>query len=315
MTGAFVTERARTVGVPAPDPGATLLVDASSYLFRAWFGVPDTFFDRRGRPLNAVVGFARTLGTLLRQAQPTAVAIAFDEALFSGFRHRLDPGYKANRALPDNDLAWQMKACRDLAEGLGLAATASHEYEADDLLATLAARAARSGRACVIASEDKDLAQLLAGPDVQLWQYARSRVLDRVSAGDWLGFDPARLPELQALTGDAGDNIPGVPGFGPVSARAVLASCDHLDQVLADPGRVAALPLRGATRLAASLAGARERARLNLQLATLSRRATGLPKASALRYRPPSAETVAATLRAIGLPAGSARAFETDGQD
>lgn len=313
-----MTDGTQAVLPTAPGPGATLLVDASSYLFRAWFGVPDALFDRRGRPLNAVVGFARTLGTLLQQGRPSAVAVAFDESLFSGFRHRLDPDYKANRVLPDKGLAWQMKACRDLVEGLGMAAMASREFEADDLLATLAARAVRAGRACVIVSEDKDLAQLLGGPDtpaVQLWQYARRRVLDRAAAADWLGLDPARLPELQALTGDAGDNIPGVPGFGPVSARGVLAACDHLDEVLADPARVAALPLRGASRLAASLAASRARARLNLQLATLSRRATGLPKMPALRYRPPSAETLAATLRAIGLPAGSARAFVTDDQD
>lgn len=311
-----MTDGIRGVPPAVPGPGATLLVDASSYLFRAWFGVPDAFFDRRGRPLNAVVGFARTLGTLLQQGQPAAVAVAFDESLFSGFRHRLDPEYKANRALPDKDLAWQMKACRDLVEGLGMVATASREFEADDLLATLAARAGRAGQACVVVSEDKDLAQLLAGPDdVQLWQYARRRVLDRAAAAAWLGLDPVRLPELQALAGDAGDNIPGVPGFGPVSARAVLAACNHLDELLADPGRVATLPLRGAPRLAASLAQSRARARLNLRLATLSRRATGLPKMPALRYRPPSAETLAATLRAIGLPAGSARAFETDGQD
>lgn len=298
-----------------PDPRTTLLIDASSYLFRAWFGVPDAFFDRRGRPLNAVVGFARTLGTLLQQGQPAAVAVAFDESLFSGFRHRLDPQYKANRALPDRDLAWQMRACRDLVEGLGLVAVASREYEADDLLATLAARAGRAGQACVVASEDKDLAQLLAGPGVQLWQYARRRVLDQVAAAAWLEIDPARLPELQALTGDAGDNIPGVPGFGPVSARAALRTCEHLDELLADPAKVAALPVRGAARLASSLAESRARVRLNLRLATLSRRATGLPKIPALRYRPPSADTLAATLRTIGLPAGSARAFNADDQD
>ncbi|MFP5441270.1 MAG: 5'-3' exonuclease H3TH domain-containing protein [Gammaproteobacteria bacterium] len=292
-----------------------MLIDASSYLFRAWFGVPDVFFDRRGRPLNAVVGFARTLGTLLQQGQPAAVAVAFDESLFSGFRHRLDPQYKANRALPDRDLARQITACRELVEGLGLVAVASREYEADDLLATLAVRAGRAGQACVIASEDKDLAQLLAGPGVQLWQYARRRVLDRAAAASWLEIDPARLPELQALTGDAGDNIPGVPGFGPVSARVVLRTCGHLDELLAEPARVATLPLRGSARLAGSLEESRSRARLNLRLATLSRRATGLPKIPALRYRPPSAETLAATLRAIGLPAGSARAFTADDQD
>lgn len=302
--------------VPVPPPGLPtgqlLLVDASSYLFRAWFGVPDVFFDRRGRSLNAVVGFARTLATLLGQARPQAVAVAFDEALFSGFRHRLDPDYKANRELPDRDLAWQMQACRELVDGLGLVSVASGEYEADDLLATLAARAGRAGKGCVVASEDKDLAQVLAGPDDRLWQVARQRVLDRVAATGWLGVDPVRLPELQALAGDAGDNIPGIPGFGPVSARAALAACGHVDELLADPARVAALPVRGAARLAAALAAGRGRARLNLRLATLSRRATGLPKLPALGYRPPAAERVAETVRRLGLPPGSARAFIVD---
>lgn len=300
---------ADTVPIAVPPSGALLLVDASSYLFRAWFGVPDAFFDRRGRPLNAVVGFARTLGTLMNTARPAATAVAFDEALFSGFRHRLDPDYKANRALPDKSLAYQMRACRELVEGLGLAAVASDEFEADDLLATLAGRAGRGGNDWIVASEDKDLVQLLGGPEGRVWQYARQRVLDRTAAARWLDIDPVRLPELQALTGDAGDNIPGIPGFGAVSARAALASCGHLDELLADPERVAGLPLRGARRLADSLAAGRGRARLNLRLATLSRRATGLPKPAALRYRAPDAETVVAVLRELGLPPGSARAF------
>lgn len=301
-------------GTVALAPGRLLLVDASSYLFRAWFGVPDLFFDRRGRPLNAVVGFARTLGTLLAQARPGSVAVAFDEALFSGFRHRLDPEYKANRALPDKDLAWQMRACRELVEGLGLAAVASAEFEADDLLASLAQRASRAGKDWVIASEDKDLAQLLDRPEDLVWQFARQRVLGREDARVWLGVDPVRLPELQSLTGDAGDNIPGIPGFGLVSARASLAACGHVEELLADPSRVAAVRVRGAARLAQSLAAGRARVRLNLRLATLSRRAPGLPKAAALRYRPPAADEVEAIIRRLGLPAGSARAFTSPGK-
>ncbi|MFZ5756683.1 MAG: 5'-3' exonuclease [Pseudomonadota bacterium] len=298
-------------GYPAGRSGdhPLLLVDASSCLFRAWFGVPDVFFDRRGRPVNAVVGFSRTLARLLAEARPGAVAVAFDEALFSGFRHRLDPLYKANRALPDKDLAYQMKACRELVESLGLVAVASREFEADDLLATFAARGRRAGRPVLVVSEDKDLAQILAGPADRLWQFARNRLLDREAAGRWLGIDPLRLPELQALTGDAGDNIPGIPGFGPVSARAVLASCTHIKEVLADPGPVAGLPVRGAARLAAALAEGRQRAALNLQLATLSSRASPVPGLPSLRFRPPSGDTVSATLRALGLPAGSARAW------
>lgn len=299
----------KTAAAGREPAGPVLLVDASSYLFRAWFGVPDAFFDRRGRPLNAVVGFSRTLGQMLAASRPGAVAVAFDEALFSGFRHRLDPAYKANRALPDRSLAYQMRACRELVEGLGMTAVASGEFEADDLLATLAAKARRAGQPFLIASEDKDLAQLLVGAGDRLWQVARNRVLDRTTAAAWLGIDPVRLPELQALTGDAGDNIPGLPGFGPVSARAVLADCGHIKEVLADPARVARLPIRGAPRLAAALAEGRVRARLNLRLTRLAARAPGLPPLTALRFQPPAAATVSATLRALGLPPGSARAY------
>lgn len=288
---------------------ATLLVDASSYLFRAWFGVPDVFTDNRGRSLNAVVGFARSLGSMLRDARPARVAVAFDEALFSGFRHRLDPGYKACRTLPDDDFAWQMQACRRLVRGLGAAEVASQEFEADDLIATLAARERRAGRPVVIASEDKDLAQLLVEPSDRLWQFARQRVLDAGQAAEWLGVLPARLPELQALTGDAVDGIAGVPGVGRKTGIALLHACTHIDSLLREPERVAQLPLRGASRIARALEENRQRVRLNLRLTTLSSRATGLPAARRMSWRPPAKAVLAATLAGIGLPAGSRRHF------
>lgn len=298
-----------------PPPGGVLLVDASAYLFRAWFGVPDVFADRRGRPLNAVVGFARTLARLLAGARPGAVAIAFDESLFSGFRHRLDPGYKSGRVLPDEDLAWQMQACRLLAERLGLRAMASREFEADDLLATLAARVAATGGFSVLAGEDKDLAQALAGPRDVLWQAARDRLLDRADVANWLGLPPERLPELQALTGDPVDDVPGVPGIGPRTALALLAHCRHVEELLVQPGQVAGLPLRGAPRLAGLLAEHAPRVRLNLRLVTLSRRATGLPRLSSLRFRPAPPAQVDDAVASLGLPAGSARALRAAMQE
>lgn len=297
--------------MPAPKlpTNSTLLVDASSYLFRAWFGVPDVFSDRQGRPLNAVVGFARSLGHMLRLAQPARVAVAFDEALFSGFRHRLDPEYKAGRALPDDALAWQMKACRRLVRGLGMAEVASQEYEADDLIASLAARERRQGHTVVIASEDKDLAQLLAGPSDCLWQFARQRVLDAGMAASWLGVAPSRLPELQALTGDAVDGIPGVPGVGRKTGIALVLACTHIEGLLRDPAQVRQMPVRGAPRIALALEAHRQRIRLNLRLTTLSARATGLPATRLLAWRPPAPPEVASALAALGLPAGSARHF------
>jgi 5'-3' exonuclease len=297
--------------LPAPELPAdsTLLVDASSYLFRAWFGVPDVFTDSEGRPLNAVVGFARSLGRMLRAARPARVAIAFDEALFSGFRHRLDPGYKSGRVLPDDALAWQMHACRQLVSGLGLAGIASGEFEADDLIASMAARERRAGRAVVIASEDKDLAQLLVTPADRLWQVARHRVLDAGQVEAWLGVPPVRLPELQALTGDPVDGIPGVPGIGRKTGATLLAACTHIESLLDEPMQVQGLPVRGAARLARELAGRARRVRLNLKLTTLAADATGLPPLRCMSWRPPSASRVASTVARIGLPAGSGRHF------
>lgn len=293
-----------------PPQGGTVLVDASAYLFRAWFGVPDVFVDGRGRPLNAVVGFARTLAAILVGARPTRVAVAFDEALHSGFRHRIDPDYKAGRVLPDKSLAYQMKACRQLVEGLGICALSSHEFEADDLLAALAARERRRGAIPVLVGEDKDLAQLVTGPADALWQVARRRVLNRESVKEWLGLPPERLAECQALMGDAIDGISGVPGVGRLTAIALLRNCDDIEEILADPEAVSRLKIRGAVGIASRLQEHREQVRRNLLLTRLVTRVPGLPPPRALAWVPPKAAQVRAVIRELGLPAGSARHFE-----
>lgn len=263
--------------------------------------MPDEFEDHRGRPINAVVGFAGTLARLVAAARPQGVVVAFDESLHSGFRHRLDAGYKANRALPDERLAFQLRAARELVERLGIQAIASSEYEADDLLASVAARVRAGGGISVLASEDKDLAQVLAGEDL-LWQFARRRVLDAAAVTSWLGVPPDRLAERQALTGDAVDGIPGVTGIGARTAAILLAHCAHLDELLADPQRVAGMPVRGAAGVAGRLAASVDRVRLNLQLTALAAGIHGLPAPDALRYRPPTRAQVADTVAALALP-------------
>lgn len=288
---------------------STLLVDASSYVFRAWFGVPDVFHDSRGRPVNAVVGFARTLATVLEEARPARVAVAFDTSLFRGFRHRIDPGYKADRVLPDAALAHQLDLAQRLVAGLGMTAVASREYEADDLLASLARREFRRGGASIIASEDKDLAQALASPADRLWQVARGRVLDADGVEALMGVAPGRLAEWQALVGDPVDGIPGVPGIGPRTATLLLQHCGHVRELLARPASVAALPLRSAERHADALAAHVDRVRLNLKLTRLAVGVRDLPPRRALAWSPPEPARVGTLMRRLGLPAGSARHF------
>ena len=117
-----------------------VLVDASIYIFRAWFALPSSMVDAEGNPNNAVYGFADFLARLLWESRAQHVAVAFDESLTTSFRNEIYPPYKANRELPPAELAAQLSACRDLADALGLATFASDRYEADDLIGTLAAK-------------------------------------------------------------------------------------------------------------------------------------------------------------------------------
>src|SRR5215813_8409156 len=136
------------------------LVDASYYVFRAWFALPDTLRDRGGRPVNAVHGFARFLGDLIEQVEPERLAVAFNESLTSSFRNDLYTPYKANRGLPPAELEYQFALCRELTRGLGVAELASPRYEADDIIGTIARLAQRRGIPVTIVSRDKDLAQI-----------------------------------------------------------------------------------------------------------------------------------------------------------
>ncbi|HEX7047438.1 MAG TPA: 5'-3' exonuclease H3TH domain-containing protein [Gammaproteobacteria bacterium] len=243
------------------------LVDASVYIFRAYFSLPDSIRDRSGHPVQAVYGFTRFLVELLAREQPRYLACAFDESLTSSFRNRIYPPYKANRVLPPPELEQQLKACRRAARALGIATFASKRYEADDLIGTLARRHGR-GRAVVIVSRDKDLAQLVREGDV-FWDYGAGERHDVQSITSKLGVPPARIPDLLGLAGDAVDNIPGVAGIGVKTAAALLQAFEDLDDVYANLDRVAALPLRGAVGIAARLAAGRDLASLSRELATI----------------------------------------------
>ncbi len=244
-------------------------IDSSAYIFRSYFALEPRWHSNDGRPTEAVYGFAAFLLRLLAAERPAAVAAAFDESLGRGFRHRLDPEYKANRVLPDEDLAFQLAACRRVADALGIATFASDEYEADDLLATLAAAHAASHEILVV-SPDKDLAQLLS-PGVNLWDYGRKERLDAEAFRRELGYAPHLVPDYLALVGDPGDNIPGVPGIGAKTATAILKALGGLEQWLDDPARLARVSVRGSGRLPERVAPLRDQIRLARRLALVER--------------------------------------------
>src|SRR5882724_4766318 len=140
---------------------AIYLVDASYFVFRAYYSIPDHMADGDGRPVNALFGFARFLSDLLERERPQYLAVAFDESLAGSFRNRLYPAYKANREPPPPGLKEQFGRCRELCRHLGAAEFSSPEYEADDIIGTLATRMRSAGFKATLITRDKDLAQLI----------------------------------------------------------------------------------------------------------------------------------------------------------
>ncbi|HVK50679.1 MAG TPA: 5'-3' exonuclease H3TH domain-containing protein [Pseudoxanthomonas sp.] len=245
------------------------LVDASLYVFRAWHSMPDEFHDADGWPTNAVHGFARFLLELLERERPQHIAIAFDEALDSCFRHRIYPAYKANRDPAPEELRRQFAHCKALCAALGLNVLAHHEYEADDLIGTALHSARPEGFRGVIISADKDLSQLLWEHDEQ-WDYARGQRWGMTGVKARHGVEARQIADYLALCGDAVDNIPGISGIGAKSAAILLSHFGSLDALLERVDEVKFLRLRGAAGMALRLREQREHALLWRQLTTIA---------------------------------------------
>ena len=244
------------------------LIDASIYIFRAYYSVPDTLTNNEGQSINALHGFAGFLAELLEREKPRHIAVAFDESLTTSFRNDIYPDYKANRESPPEELKLQFGFCRQLVQSLGLPDFSSEHYEADDLIGTLAQRMREQGFPVVILSADKDLAQLLEEGDM-LWDYARHRKHHYETVSDWLGVRAGQVADWLALAGDSADNIPGVPGIGAKTAAALLAEFDSLQDIYEQIGAVADLKIRGAARVQRLLKEHKEDA-------MLARRLTGI---------------------------------------
>jgi 5'-3' exonuclease len=253
------------------------LVDATYELFRAFFGVPETH-DAAGRPVGAVRGLLATLVALLREPGVTHVGCAFDHVIES-FRNALFAGYKTSEGVAEELLA-QFHPAERAAAALGVVVWPMVEFEADDALATGAARLrdAPGVEQVVICSPDKDLSQCVAGARVICRD--RRRGLDRDEAGvvSRFGVPPSSIPDWLALVGDSADGFPGIPGWGEKSASAVLARYGTVDSI-PDDAASWSVDVRGATRLAASLRERRAEAALYKRLATLR---TDVPLAEGL---------------------------------
>lgn len=250
--------------------GLVYHIDASYFIFRAYHSIRSDMVDCEGNATHALYGFARFISDFVEQVRPERIGVAFDQSLHSGtsFRNGIFPAYKANRDAPPADLERQFELCREFCRDLGLAEFTSAEYEADDIIGTLAARSRAAGLRNVLVTRDKDLSQLIRDGDVY-WDYTGNVRYQYRDIGPRFGAIPELIADFLALTGDTVDNIPGVPGIGKKTAAELFAIFGSLDELYANLGKVPALKLRGAAAVAARLLAHKESA-------YLARRLTGI---------------------------------------
>jgi 5'-3' exonuclease len=244
------------------------LVDASIYIFRAWYSMPDEFVNRKGEPTNAVYGFTGFLCNLLEQTGAEHVAIAFDESLTGSYRNEIYPEYKANREPAPEELKRQFSWARAVAEAMGLQCYADGRYEADDLIGTLAEFWRARGHPICVVTADKDLAQLV-GENDHWWDFSRNQKLNARQLTAKFGVLPQQMADYLALTGDSVDNIPGIPGVGPKSASALLEHFGDLDELYQRLDEVQHLSIRGAKSLHRRLEEHRDAAELAKKLTVI----------------------------------------------
>jgi len=244
------------------------LIDASVYIFRAYYSMPDDMVDDDGNPVNALYGFCRFLGGFMEQVTPEYIAVAFDESLTTSYRTDIYPEYKANRDPAPDDLKRQFELCRRFTRSLGLMNVSHPRYEADDIIGTLVEHGRRKGRPSTVVTRDKDLAQLVGQDDI-FWDYAGKGKICYSEVPGVFGVKPEQIADFLALAGDAVDNIPGVPGVGKKTAGALLGHFGSLDEIYLNLDSVHEVEVRGAKTLGAKL-GAHKDA------ADLARRLTGI---------------------------------------
>ncbi len=261
---------AKQKGNQVSEESVIYLLDASSYIHRAFHAIRG-LSTSDGTPTGAVFGFIQMLLKVLKDAGPRYLAVVYD-AKGPTFRHQLYPAYKANRPPLDPALKSQLPLVRQVVTALGLPAVEMEGFEADDLMATLARQAREQGFSVVLVSGDKDLFQLLESR-VSMWDTMKELRLGPEEVKQKLGVEPAQVVDFMALTGDASDNVPGVPGVGPKTAARLLQQYGTLEAVLD------AAPEMKESKLRENLITYRDQALLSRELVRLDSQAP-------LRFQP-----------------------------
>ena len=243
-----------------------ILVDGSSYLYRAYHAFPP-LTNSAGEPTGAMYGVLNMLRSLLLQYTPSHVAVVFD-AKGKTFRDELFAQYKSHRPPMPDDLRAQIEPLHQMVKAMGLPLLVVSGVEADDVIGTLALEAEKAGHAVLISTGDKDMAQLVT-PGVTLINTMNNAILGPDEVVEKYGVPPELIIDFLALMGDSSDNIPGVPGVGEKTAQALLQGIGGLDALYADLDKIATLSFRGAKTMGAKLGENKEVAYLSYQLATI----------------------------------------------
>src|SRR6185437_11313275 len=221
--------------MPIPDSPDLVLVDASSYLYRAFHALP-ALSNSRGEPTGAVLGVLNMLAKFLKECRPKRIALVFD-APGRTFRDDLFAEYKAHRTPMSNDLRSQVNPLLAILRAQGLPLLRIEGVEADDVIGTLACRAARAGQTVLISTGDKDMAQLVDG-SITLVNTMSNSVLDRAGVKAKFDVFPEQIIDYLALVGDTSDNIPGIEKVGPKTAAKLLNQYGSLENLIRNAAEV-----------------------------------------------------------------------------
>ncbi|WP_411359742.1 DNA polymerase I [Pseudidiomarina salilacus] len=243
-----------------------ILVDGSSYLFRAFYAPPH-LTNSAGEPTGAIYGVVNMLRSLIKKYQPSHMAVVFD-AKGKTFRNDMYAEYKANRPPMPDDLRSQIAPLHAIVKALGLPLLCIDNVEADDVIGTLARQAGEQGRFTLISTGDKDMAQLV-NEHVMLINTMTDTLLDTDGVVDKYGVKPEQIIDYLALMGDSSDNIPGLPKVGEKTALAMLQGMQSIDAMYEQPEAIVELGFRGAKTMPEKLSEYKDQLMLSRELATI----------------------------------------------
>ncbi|HJP17399.1 MAG TPA: DNA polymerase I [Nitrospinota bacterium] len=243
------------------NPPRLYLIDGSSYIFRAFYGIKQFLSNSKGLPTNAIYGFASMLLKILREEQPEYIAIIFDPK-GKTFRHEMYKEYKANRKETPDDLKPQIPYIINLVEVFNIVSMQQEGFEADDLIGTISKKAEKKGFDVTIVSGDKDMMQLIS-PKIKMLDTMKNKTFGEKEVKEKFGVEPGRVTEVMGLMGDSSDNIPGVPGIGPKTATTLIQNFGDIENLLKNLEQIKKKSLKN------KLLEYTEQARLSKKLCTI----------------------------------------------